>query len=91
MPVLLTREQEFETWLRGSADLPDGFLGAKIGIIAVLHTWGSAMTHHPHVHMTDTSGGISPMDHAGSPHDLKGPPDRGPKRYRTMTQESGEF
>ena len=26
-------------------------LGAKIGITAVLHTWGSAMTHHPHVHM----------------------------------------
>lgn len=26
-------------------------LGAKIGITAVLHTWGSALTHHPHVHM----------------------------------------
>ena len=26
-------------------------LGAKVGIISVLHTWGSAMTHHPHVHM----------------------------------------
>jgi hypothetical protein len=26
-------------------------LGARIGITAVLHTWGSAMTHHPHVHM----------------------------------------
>jgi hypothetical protein len=26
-------------------------LGASIGITAVLHTWGSAMTHHPHVHM----------------------------------------
>jgi hypothetical protein len=26
-------------------------LGAKIGITAVLHTWGSTMTHHPHVHM----------------------------------------
>ena len=26
-------------------------LGARIGIIAVLHTWGSAMTHHPHLHM----------------------------------------
>ena len=25
-------------------------LGAKIGVTAVLHTWGSAMTHHPHVH-----------------------------------------
>ena len=26
-------------------------LGAKAGITSVLHTWGSAMTHHPHVHM----------------------------------------
>ena len=26
-------------------------LGARIGITAVLHTWGSALTHHPHVHM----------------------------------------
>jgi hypothetical protein len=26
-------------------------LGAKTGMISVLHTWGSAMTHHPHVHM----------------------------------------
>jgi hypothetical protein len=35
-------------------------LGAKIGITAVLHTWGSAMTHHPHVHMIVTGGGICP-------------------------------
>jgi len=35
-------------------------LGAKIAITAVLHTWGSAMTHHPHVHMIVTGGGISP-------------------------------
>jgi hypothetical protein len=34
-------------------------LGAKVGITAVLHTWGSAMTHHPHVHMIVTGGGIS--------------------------------
>ena len=26
-------------------------LGARIGITAVLHTWGSALTHHPHIHM----------------------------------------
>src|ERR1700693_3897539 len=26
-------------------------LGARIGITSVLHTWGSAMTHHPHLHM----------------------------------------
>src|SRR5262249_30347417 len=47
-----------DTMLTIAAD-PD-HLGAKIGITAVLHTWGSAMTHHPHVHMIVTGGGISP-------------------------------
>jgi hypothetical protein len=31
-------------------------LGGRIGITAVLHTWGSTMTHHPHVHMTVPGG-----------------------------------
>ena len=35
-------------------------LGARIGITAVLHTWGSAMTHHPHVHMIVPGGGVAP-------------------------------
>src|ERR1700716_3498281 len=34
-------------------------LGPRIGITAVLHPWGSAMTHHPHVHMIVPGGGIS--------------------------------
>jgi hypothetical protein len=34
-------------------------LGARIGITAVLHTWGSAMTYHPHVHMIVPGGGIA--------------------------------
>ena len=34
-------------------------LGARIGITAVLHTWGSALTHHPHVHMIVPGGGLS--------------------------------
>lgn len=34
-------------------------LGAHIGITAVLHTWGSAMPHHPHTHMIVPGGGIS--------------------------------
>jgi len=34
-------------------------LGARAGIIPVLHTWGSAMTHHPHVHMIVPGGGLS--------------------------------
>src|SRR4030081_482830 len=38
-----------ETMLTIAAD--PKHLGARIGILSVLHTWGSAMTHHPHVHM----------------------------------------
>ena len=34
-------------------------LGARIGMTAVLHSWGSAMTHHPHIHMIVPGGGIS--------------------------------
>ena len=34
-------------------------LGAKVAITSVLHTWGSAMTHHPHVHMIVPGGGLS--------------------------------
>ena len=34
-------------------------LGVKVGFTSVLHTWGSAMTHHPHVHMIVPGGGIS--------------------------------
>ena len=35
-------------------------LGARIGVTAVLHTWGSTLTHHPHVHMIVPGGGLSP-------------------------------
>ncbi len=34
-------------------------LGARIGLTAVLHTWGSALTHHPHLHVIVPGGGIS--------------------------------
>jgi hypothetical protein len=34
-------------------------LGARIGMTSVLHTWGSAMTHHPHVHVIVPGGGLS--------------------------------
>ncbi|SDA95606.1 Putative transposase [Sinorhizobium sp. NFACC03] len=47
-----------ETMLTVAADRKH--LGARIGITAVLHTWGSAMTHHPHVHMIVPGGGITP-------------------------------
>jgi hypothetical protein len=34
-------------------------LGARIGFTAVLHSWGSALTHHPHVHIIVPGGGVS--------------------------------
>jgi hypothetical protein len=34
-------------------------LGARLGITAVLHTWGSALTHHPHIHCIVPGGGLS--------------------------------
>ena len=47
-----------ETLLTIAAD--PKHLGARVGITCVLHTWGSALTHHPHVHMIVPGGGISP-------------------------------
>jgi len=47
-----------ETMLAIAAD--PKHLGARIAITAVLHTWGSAMTHHPHVHMIVPGGGLAP-------------------------------
>ncbi len=35
-------------------------LGARIGLTAVLHSWGSALTHHPHLHCIVPGGGIAP-------------------------------
>jgi hypothetical protein len=35
-------------------------LGARIGLTAVLHTWGSTLTHHPHAHIIVPGGGLSP-------------------------------
>ena len=47
-----------ETMLTIAAD-PE-HLGARVAITSVLHTWGSAIMHHPHVHMIVPGGGISP-------------------------------
>jgi len=46
-----------DTVIRIAAD--PKHLGARVGITSVLHTWGSAMTHHPHVHMIVPGGGLS--------------------------------
>jgi hypothetical protein len=35
-------------------------LGAQIGVLAVLHTWGQTLMHHPHVHCVIPGGGVSP-------------------------------
>lgn len=34
-------------------------MGGQVGVIAVLHTWGQTMTHHPHLHCIVTGGGIA--------------------------------
>jgi len=49
-----------ETLLRIAAD--PKHLGASIGATLVLHTWGSALTHHPHVHGIVPGGGLAPDD-----------------------------
>ena len=46
-----------ETMLTIAAD--PKHLGARIGILSVLHSWGSALTHHPHVHMIVPGGGFA--------------------------------
>jgi len=46
-----------ETLLRIAAD--PKHLGARIGATLVLHTWGSALTHHPHVHGIVPGGGLA--------------------------------
>jgi hypothetical protein len=46
-----------ETMLTIAAD--PKHLGAKVGFTSVLHSWGSAMTHHPHLHLIVPGGGIS--------------------------------
>jgi Putative transposase/Transposase zinc-binding domain len=47
-----------ETLLEMAAD--PKHLGAQIGFLSVLHTWGQTLQHHPHVHCVIPSGGLSP-------------------------------
>jgi len=49
-----------ETLLKIAAD--PKHLGAVIGFLAVLHTWGQTLQHHPHLHCVVPGGGLSP-DH----------------------------
>jgi hypothetical protein len=56
----------YDLWLKTAAETlitiaaDPKHLGARIGLTAVLHTWGSALTHHPHVHIIVPGGGFSP-------------------------------
>jgi hypothetical protein len=54
----LLRKAAAQTLITIAAD--PKHLGARIGLTAVLHTWGSALTHHPHAHIIVPSGGFSP-------------------------------
>ena len=36
------------------------YLGATVGYMSILHSWGSNMSFHPHIHMVVTAGGIAP-------------------------------
>ncbi len=47
------------TPLSGKADMAGENLGAEIGLVAVLHTWGQKLHHHPHVHCVVPGGGPS--------------------------------
>ena len=50
-----------ETLLEVAADRKH--LGAEIGILSVLHTWGQNLLHHPHIHCVIPAGGLS-LDHS---------------------------
>jgi hypothetical protein len=53
--ILFTTSAETMTTIAADPE----HLGARIGITSVLHTWGSALTHHPQIHMILPGGGIS--------------------------------
>jgi predicted Zn-ribbon and HTH transcriptional regulator len=63
--AIQNKRELYNLLLRASADTviriaaDPKHLGARVGITSVLHTWGSAMTHHPHVHMIVPGGGLS--------------------------------
>ena len=58
-----------ETLLEVAAD--PKHLGAEIGFLSVLHTWGQNLLHHPHVHSVIPAGGLS-RDHSGWVHPKPG-------------------
>lgn len=63
--VLQNRRELYSLLFRASADTvreltaDPKYLGASIGFMSILHTWGSNMSFHPHIHMVPTAGGIA--------------------------------
>ena len=51
--------QSLEQRPRSQSPLIPSISALRIGFMSVLHTWGSALTHHPHVHMVVPGGGLS--------------------------------
>jgi hypothetical protein len=43
------------------------YVGGRVGVMAVLHTWGSNLSYHPHVHCLVTGGGLSPDGETWTP------------------------
>lgn len=64
--VLQNRKLLYDLLLRSSADTllevaaNAAHLGAQIGFLSVLHTWGQNLLHHPHVHCVIPAGGLAP-------------------------------
>jgi hypothetical protein len=64
--ILQNRKLLYDLLLRASADTllevaaDAAHLGAHIGFLSVLHTWGQNLLHHPHVHCVIPAGGLSP-------------------------------
>jgi hypothetical protein len=54
----LVMQAAAEALLKLTAD--PQYVGGWVGVLAVLHTWGSTLTYHPHVHCLVTGGGVSP-------------------------------
>ena len=73
-------------------------LGARLGITAVLHTWGSSLTHHPHIHCIVPGGGLAPdgerwiaCDQHGVTFKWKDYRSKRRDRYKTLTLATDEF
>jgi predicted RNA-binding Zn-ribbon protein involved in translation (DUF1610 family) len=69
LPLVYRNSARLYTWLfqTSAATLREvaanpRHLGAEIGVLAILHTWGQTLVRHPHVHCVVPAGGVSP-DH----------------------------